>query len=57
MATRRRGLGPRNELVILLPASLLTLVILATFALFAYRSTLDLLIEERQREAERLAAG
>lgn len=54
-STPRRGLGQRDELVILLPAALLILVILVTFTLFAYRNTLDLLLEERQREAERLA--
>lgn len=39
----------------LLPASLLLLVLLSTFALFAYRSTMEVLIEERRGEAVRLA--
>ncbi|MEE8526828.1 MAG: ATP-binding protein [Thermoanaerobaculia bacterium] len=51
---RRRG-GQRRELSILLPVALLLLVSLSTFALFAYRSTVRILIEERHSEAVRLA--
>ncbi len=50
-----KGVGQRREILILLPVSLMILVLLSTFALQAYRSTVDLLVEERQAEAERLA--
>ncbi len=56
MATNlRRKLGQRQELWILLPVSLLLLVALSIFALFSYRNTVELLIEERRSEAVRLA--
>ncbi len=56
MATKlRRKLGQRQELWILLPVSLLLLVALSIFALFSYRNTVELLIEERRSEAVRLA--
>ncbi len=50
-------LGLRREVLILLPVALLLLVVLSTFTLFSYRSALGLLVEERQEEAARLAAG
>ena len=43
-------LGLRREILILLPVTVFLLVLLAGFTLFAYRSAVDLLIEERQRE-------
>lgn len=55
MATRGRRIRQRRELLILLPGSLLVLVALSTFALFAYRETVELLIDERRGEAARLA--
>lgn len=51
----RRGIGQQRELLVLLPVSLLILVLLSTFTLFAYRSTVELLLEERRAEATRLA--
>ena len=48
-------IGQRRELLILLPVSILILVALSTFALFAYRNTVELLIEERLSEATRMA--
>ena len=56
----RRGrrtppVAPRREVLILLPAALLFLALLSTYALFSYRSAVDLLIEERQTEAATLA--
>ena len=52
---RWRRLGLRREVLLLLPLALLTLVLLSTFSLFAYRNSLTVLLEERQREAETLA--
>ena len=43
-------LGLRREMLILLPVTVLLLVLVAGFTLFSYRSSLDLLLEERQRE-------
>jgi len=51
----RRSIGQQRELLVLLPVSLLILVLLSTFTLFAYRSTVELLLEERRAEATRLA--
>ncbi len=48
-------LGPRREFQILVPGALLILVCLSTFTLFSYRSTLDLLFTEKERELQRLA--
>ncbi len=56
MSTRRR-LGLRREVLILLPASLLLLAGLSTFTLFAHRSALALLAEERREAAADLAAS
>jgi signal transduction histidine kinase len=50
-----RPAGPRSEVSILLPGALILLVLLSTFALFSYRSTLALLVGERRAEAELLA--
>lgn len=47
--------GPRSEVSILLPAAMVLLVVLSSFALFSYRSTLELLVEERRAEAESIA--
>lgn len=59
--TLPRPSGPRSEVSILLPGALILLVLLSSIALFSYRSTLELLVEERQAEAEliarRLAVG
>jgi len=54
---RRRlpRLGFRDEVLILLPAALVLLVMLSTFTLFAYRSGIARLTEERRDEAVRLA--
>ena len=52
---RRRRLGLRREVLILLPAVLLLLVLLSTFTLFSYRSSLSLLAADRRDEAARLA--
>jgi signal transduction histidine kinase len=51
----RPRLGLRREVLILLPASLFVLVILSTFTLFSYRSSLSLLAADRRDEAGRLA--
>ncbi|MEM1203894.1 MAG: ATP-binding protein [Acidobacteriota bacterium] len=51
----RRGLDQRTEVSLLLPLALLILVLLSTFTLFAYRSTVQILLEERRTEAEGLA--
>lgn len=48
---RRSGVGPRGELLVLMPAALLVLIVLSSYALFAYRSSIVLLIEERQNAA------
>lgn len=50
-----RSGGPRSEVSILLPAAMVLLVVLSSFALFSYRSTLALLAEERKVEAETIA--
>ncbi|HVT17899.1 MAG TPA: ATP-binding protein [Thermoanaerobaculia bacterium] len=50
----RRG-GLRNEALILLPAALLLMLVLSTFTLFAYRSAIARLVEERRAEAAELA--
>ncbi len=52
---RGKGIAPRREMLILLPAALLLLALLSTYALLSYRSAVVLLIEERQAEATRLA--
>lgn len=50
--SRRRWprLGLRREIQILLPVTVFLLVLISGFTLFAYRSAIDLLIEERQRQ-------
>ncbi len=53
-ARRRQG-APRREVLILLPAALLLLALLSTYALLSYRSAVTLLVEERQAEADQLA--
>ncbi|HEV7517977.1 MAG TPA: ATP-binding protein [Thermoanaerobaculia bacterium] len=53
--SRRRRLGLRSEVLILLPAALVLLVVLSTFTLASYRSALTRLTEERREEAARLA--
>ncbi|HKV11169.1 MAG TPA: ATP-binding protein [Thermoanaerobaculia bacterium] len=50
-----RRLGLRREVLILLPVALLLLVVLSTFTLFSFRNALDLLAQERQRDAAHLA--
>ncbi len=50
-----RRLGLRREVLILLPAALLILVVLSTFTLFSYRSSLDRFATDRREEAARLA--
>ncbi|HSK77073.1 MAG TPA: ATP-binding protein [Thermoanaerobaculia bacterium] len=50
-----RRLGLRREVLILLPVALLLLVVLSTFTLFSFRNALELLAEERQRDAAQLA--
>lgn len=52
---RPRRLGLRREVLILLPASLLVLVVLSTFTLFSYRSSLSRLAADQRDEAARLA--
>lgn len=52
---RRRRLGLRREVLILLPAVLILLVLLSTFTLFSYRSSLSLLAADHRDEAARLA--
>ncbi len=52
MSSRRR-LGLRREISILVPVSLLLVVLLSTFTLFAHRNALRLLTEERRAEAQR----
>jgi signal transduction histidine kinase len=54
-APRRRRLGLRREMVILLPAATLVLLALAATTLLAYRGAVDLLVSERQSAAARLA--
>lgn len=53
--TLPRPSGPRSEVSILLPGAMILLVLLSSIALFSYRSALDLLVEERQAEAEQVA--
>ncbi len=48
-------LGLRREISILLPIAMLVVIAIAVFNLFAYRSSLQLLAEERRSEAARLA--
>jgi len=48
--TRWPRLGLRREILILLPVTVFLLVLISGFTLFAYRSGVDLLVEERQRE-------
>jgi hypothetical protein len=43
-------IGLRREILILLPVTVFLLVLMAGFTLFAYRSAIDLLVEDRQRE-------
>ena len=45
------SLGLRGEALVLLPASLLVLIALSAFTLFAYRNAIERLIEERLRSA------
>ncbi len=52
---KQRWVGQRREFLILVPVALLILVALSIFALFAYRNTVALLIEERRVEAALLA--
>lgn len=47
--------APRREFQVLLPVALLILIGLSTFTLFAYRSTVLLLVEENERELNRFA--
>lgn len=55
MARRSRSaIGQRQEILILLPLALLLLAVVSTFALFAYRSTMTLLLESREAEARRM---
>lgn len=55
LARRRPRIGLRREVVILLPVALFLLVLLSVFTLFAYRSGVSLLVEERRGEALLLA--
>ncbi len=55
MTRPRKGIAPRREVLILLPAALLLLALLSTYALLSYRSAVALLAEERQAEAALLA--
>lgn len=48
-------IGYRREVLILLPLAMMLLVLLSTFTLVAYRSAIQLLIEERREEAILLA--
>ena len=50
----RPTLGPRRELLVLMPVALLVLALLAVFTLFAYRNAIDLMLEQRELETERL---
>ena len=50
-----KRLTKRREAQFLLTAAVLTLVILSTFTLFSYRSTVELGLEERRQEASRMA--
>lgn len=52
---RSRQSGPRSEVSILLPAAMLLLVVLSALALFSYRATLQILVEQRQAEADTVA--
>ena len=52
---KRTRIGLRREVVILLPVALFLLVLLSIFTLFAYRSGISLLLEERRGEALLLA--
>ncbi len=51
--SRRRRIGLRREISILVPFSLLLVVVLSTFTLFAHRNALRLLAEERRGVAQR----
>lgn len=55
MSSRGRFLDLRREVLILLPVALLLLILLSLFTLFSYRSTLQVLVEERREEAARSA--
>ena len=50
-------IGQRREFQILLPIALFILVCLSTFTLFAYRSSIRLLSEEKERELIRQGRG
>ncbi len=50
----RLRLGLRREISILVPVSLLLVVLLSTFTLFAHRNALTLLADERRGEVERI---
>lgn len=52
---RSQKLGARREILILLPATLLLLVLISTFALFSLRSALARWQEERRDEAAAIA--
>jgi len=52
---RPQKLGARREILILLPATLLLLVLISTFALFSLRSALHRWQEERRDEAAAIA--
>ncbi len=54
-APRRWRLGLRRETLILLPAAIVLLVVISTFTLLAYRSSITRLVEARQAEAMRQA--
>ena len=55
MASRKRSsMGQRREVQFLLPSALLMMVVLSTFALFAYRSTIILLLDARHVAATRM---
>lgn len=55
LQARRRPLGLRREVSILLPVAFLLLVVLSVFTLFSYRGGISLLVEERRSEAILLA--
>lgn len=52
---RRRRLGLRSEILILLPVATLVLVALSVFTLFSFRNALFQVAEERRAEAARIA--
>ncbi len=50
-------LGPRREVLILLPAAILLLALVSTFTLLSYRASIQDGIEERRIETARLASA